>query len=159
MRNVMIYGIREVGTEHIIYVGATTNLKNRKLTGYGSKIGKRLRKISWEYIVLETVDLARSVATEAHWIGKLRADGHRLLNVSRPGRTKTKEIAPRRSGKNTNPRRQFEIPERAWSLIDKAAENAVESWPEWARGALAIAIAQQLKIDEAEVIAMFDGRR
>lgn len=81
------------------------------------------------------------------------------MNVSRPGRTKTKEIAPRRSGKNTNPRRQFEIPERAWSLIDKAAENAVESWPEWARGALAIAIAQQLKIDEAEVIAMFDGRR
>lgn len=44
MRNVMIYGIREVGTEHIIYVGATTNLKNRKLTGYGSKIGKRLRE-------------------------------------------------------------------------------------------------------------------
>lgn len=40
--------------------------------------------------------------------------------------------------------------------MDKCAEREIESWADWARGVLAIAVAQQLGIDEADTVSMFD---
>lgn len=61
-----------------------------------------------------------------------------------------------RSGKHTSKRRKLSVPDEAWELMDLAAARQIESWTEWARGKLAIAAAQELGLDEAETVALFD---
>ena len=60
------------------------------------------------------------------------------------------------SGRNVNPRRKISAPPEAWRLMDRAAERAIESWSEWARGKLALAVADELGLEPEEMIALFD---
>lgn len=62
-----------------------------------------------------------------------------------------------RSGKHTSPVVRLVCPAEALALVDQAAERCLESRSEWVRGVLAIAVAGELKLDEAEMISLFDG--
>lgn len=63
------------------------------------------------------------------------------------------------SGRNTTPRRLLACPPEAWELMDQAAERAIESWSEWARGKLAMAVADELHLEPEEMIELFDRER
>jgi hypothetical protein len=43
------------------------------------------------------------------------------------------------------------------TLIDQAAERAIETRSEWIRGKLAMAVADELGLAPEEMIALFDG--
>lgn len=62
-----------------------------------------------------------------------------------------------RSGKHASPVIKLVCPAEAIALVDQAAERAIESRSEWVRGVLAIAVAQQLGLDEADAVSLFDG--
>ena len=40
--------------------------------------------------------------------------------------------------------------------MDQCAESAIECWSDWARGVLAVAVARDLGLDEADTVALFD---
>lgn len=63
---------------------------------------------------------------------------------------------PHASGRNQAPRRLLGAPPEAWELMDRAAEKQITSWSDWARGVLAIAVAQELGRDEAAMVELFD---
>lgn len=63
----------------------------------------------------------------------------------------------KRSGKHSSPVIRLVCPAEAVELIDQAAERQIESRSAWVRGVLAIAVAQQLGIDEAETVSLFDN--
>lgn len=67
------------------------------------------------------------------------------------------DIGRKRSGAHASPVIKLVCPAEAVALIDQAAERQLESRSEWIRGALAIAVAQQLGLDEADAVSLFDG--
>jgi hypothetical protein len=95
MREVSIYGIRLGETEQYVYVGATTNMRNRKLTGYSAKrIAAVLDGVDWHMRELEKCNLSDSSAREKFWIEKLSREGHCLENVAEPRRPSAQPVAP-----------------------------------------------------------------
>lgn len=67
------------------------------------------------------------------------------------------DIGRRRSGRNVTPTIRLVCPVAAVALIDQAAEAQVESRSEWIRGKLAMAVADELKLEPEAMIALFDG--
>lgn len=72
MPEVIIYGIRVVGTEEVRYVGATAlRLTERRKEGYPGRLGEWLPGVEWEYVELERTTVARATEAEARWIAQL----------------------------------------------------------------------------------------
>ncbi len=76
MPEVIIYGIRAVGTERIRFVGATARrLSERRKEGYPGRLGEWLAAVEWEYSELERTTVARATEAEARWVAQLGGDG------------------------------------------------------------------------------------
>jgi hypothetical protein len=87
-----VYGLMDVKTEEIRYIGVTTNIGQRKRQ-HGkrwqprTKLGQWLVAMRRVGIKLELRELERvgdgqdPLETETAWIWKLRKEGHRLVNV------------------------------------------------------------------------------
>jgi len=67
------------------------------------------------------------------------------------------DIGRARSGKHVNPVLGVVVPAEAVALIDQCAKACIESRSEWIRGKLAMAVADELKLEPEDVIALFDG--
>lgn len=93
---IYIYGLKEVDSDEIRYVGQTCDLKMRRYTHLSSKDGqidhpKRLwienakrRGIEIEIITLEECgDSVNEVEREQYWISHYESLGHRLTNVDK----------------------------------------------------------------------------
>ena len=144
MRQVTIYGIREVGTEKLLYVGASTDLRSRRTVGYSPRVTRVLSKIDWEYVVLELTRLDEAPACELRWIQSMRAAGHPLRNSNVPGpKHYALATAPSRSGRS-GPSGKTELIQckvylsKSEQDVQKALANAAGlSWSTWARRKLA----------------------
>jgi hypothetical protein len=86
----------------------------------------------------------------------LDQDGEPLDDVTHVWLGPAKRATGGPRGHHVNPRRKLACPPEAWELMDRAADRAIESWSEWARGKLALAVADELKLEPEEMIALFD---
>ncbi len=78
MPEVIVYGIRAVGTEEIRFVGSTVQtLERRRKAGYPGKLGEWLAGVQWEYVELERTTVTRAGEAEARWVAEL--GGHGML--------------------------------------------------------------------------------
>ena len=78
MPEVIVYGIRAVGTEEIRFVGSTVlPLERRRKEGYPGKLGEWLAGVQWEHVELERTVVSRAGEAEARWVAEL--GGHGLL--------------------------------------------------------------------------------
>lgn len=66
------------------------------------------------------------------------------------------DVGRKRSGAHANPVIRLVCPAEAVALIDQCCADG-ESRSEWIRAALALAVARQLKLDEAETASLFEG--
>ena len=139
-REVIIYGIRAVGTTEIRYVGQTVDLTQRRRIGYSGPIGEWQSSREWEYVELDRVTIEDAVAAERRAIGELKARGVELLNVATPQRS--------RAGLNEGPvlasGRTIRAPKEAWALWETAAEARGMTVNEWIRASLDALAAFQL---------------
>ena len=85
----IIYGLREVGCEEFRYVGLTDHPLTKRFAEHQSKArgtwsyqpAPWMRTVeSVEIIRLQNCPKSKSRAAERHWVERLHAAGHRLLN-------------------------------------------------------------------------------
>lgn len=85
MPEVIIYGIRAVGTDQIRFVGATAlRLTERRKEGYPGRLGEWLAGVEWEYAELERTTVARATEAEARWVAQLGGEGLLFNPGARP---------------------------------------------------------------------------
>lgn len=95
----VIYGLREIGTTEIRYVGLTNHSVKKRFREHQAKArGKwHYAPAPWmrsagpvEAVILRICPASEARAAERRWIEKLFSEGHRLCNVkmlpSTPGR-------------------------------------------------------------------------
>lgn len=70
--------------------------------------------------------------------------------------TRKADIGRARSGKHVSRRIKLALNAEALALVDQAAERSIESRSDWIRGKLAIAVADELKLEPEKMIALFD---
>ena len=141
MRQVTIYGIRAVGTDQYLYVGATTDMRRRKRVGYvASRVAAALDGLAWEMAPLESCGLAESAKRESFWITKLTTEGHALANVAKPIKLLARRIAPKSSsgtpGTHANKGVLIRAPADEQAAWQRAADAAGQKRSEWIRAAL-----------------------
>ena len=85
----IIYGLRQVGTDEIRYVGLTNFSLRKRFAEHQSKArGKwHYEPAPWmrstgnvEPVILQTCAMSKARIAERRWVERLAREGHRLLN-------------------------------------------------------------------------------
>ena len=124
-REAIIYGIRCVGSEAIVYVGQTVDLKQRPLSGYARRVSEWMLEHEWEYVVLDSVPLIHATDRERYHVERLQSEGVELFNINKPCRSTAREM-------KTSVAIAFRADSRAqiedWKVAAKAEQRNLSDW-------------------------------
>lgn len=76
MQEVIVFGVRAVGTDQIRFVGRTVKrLEQRRREGFTGKLAEWCASCEWELVELERTSVVHSAEAEARWVAELGGDG------------------------------------------------------------------------------------